>query len=188
MNALLMVDPLIALTAACCIAALLLHAAWAKLGDRDLFHQHLAAYGTPEALQPALVWALPLVEAAAALGLVTPWRGLAALAAAGLLALYGAAMAWHLAHGRVLDCGCGGEPLRLSIALVLRNAVLVLIALVAALPTEPRALGLADGAVAAAAVALSALLLAAFNQLLRQQPAGAASSSNTPPAGDRSPA
>ncbi len=176
-------DPLLLLIAAGWVAALLLHGALAKLADRNLFHQHLAAYGVPEALQPALVWALLLAEGVAALGLVTPWRPAAALLAAGLLALYGGAMAWHLWRGRVLDCGCGGAPLPLSTALVLRNAVLVGVALAAALPASGRAVGLADIAVAAAAVALGALLYAAFTQVLRSQPGrGRSSSSGRSPA------
>lgn len=172
-------DPLLLLICAGWIAALLLHGALAKLADRGLFHQHLAAYGVPEALQPALVWPLPLAEGLAALGLVTPWRPAAALLAAALLALYGAAMAWHLARGRVLDCGCGGAPLPLSAALVLRNGLLVGVALAAALPADTRTIGFADFAVAAAAVALGALLYAGFTQVLRSQPARARSSSSS---------
>jgi hypothetical protein len=164
-------DPLLLLIAAGWTAALLLHAAIAKLADRGLFHQHLAAYGVPDAAQPVLVWALPLAEAAAALGLVTPWRPAAALLAAGLLALYGAAMAWHLLRGRVLDCGCGGAPLPLSAALVARNAVLAAVALAAAPPSTGRPVGVADFGVAAAALLLGALLFAAFSQVLRSQPA-----------------
>ena len=178
-------DPLIPMIAAGWLAALLLLAAVAKLGDRDLFHQHIAAYRAPEALQPALVWALPLAEGVAALGLVSPWRAGAAVLAAALLLLYGAAMGWHLTQGRVLDCGCGGAPLPLSWWLVARNALLATIALAAALPAEPRALGLADYAVATAAVALGALLYAAFNQVLRQQPRRNPSS---PSSSSRSPA
>lgn len=179
------VDPLVPMIAAGWLAALLLLAAVAKLGDRDLFHQHIAAYRTPEGLQPALVWALPLAEGLAALGLVSPWRAAAAVLAAALLLLYGGAMAWHLAQGRVLDCGCGGAPLPLSGWLVARNALLAAIALAAALPAEPRALGLADYAVATAAVAVGALLYAAFNQVLRQQPRPKPSSSSS---SSRSPA
>lgn len=177
-------DPLVLLIAAGWTAALLLHAAVAKLADRGLFHQHLAAYGVPEPLQPALVWALPLAEALLALGLVTPWRTAAALGAALLLASYGAAMAWHLLRGHVLDCGCGGTPLALSPALVLRNAVLAAIAVVAAAPADGRVPGIADFAVAAAALALGALLFAAFHQVLRHQPARRtpASSSGRSPA------
>ncbi len=174
-------DPLILMIAAGCIAAVLLHAAVAKLGDRDAFAQHLAAYGVPDGLQPLLAWALPLAEGALALGLVTPWRPLAALGAAALLLLYGAAMGWHLSQGRVLDCGCGGEPLAQSWALVARNAVLATLAVVAAQPADLRAdgsgLGVGDFAVAAAAVLLAALIYAAFNQLLRQNPAQRAATS-----------
>lgn len=172
-------DPLLILVAAGCTVALMLHAALAKLADRDLFHQHLAAYRVPEALQPAAVWALPLAEGAAALGLVTPWRSAAALLAAALLLTYAGAMAWHLSQGRVLDCGCGGAPLPLSRWLVARNGVLAAVALVAAWPADLREVGFADLAVAAAAVALAALLYAAFGQLLRQQPARHASSSSS---------
>ena len=172
-------DPLLLMIAAGWVAALLLHAAVAKLADRALFHQHLAAYGTPEALQPALVWALPLAECAAALGLVTGARPLAAMLAAALLALYGGAMAWHLTRGHALDCGCGGAPLPLSWALVGRNALLAAVALAAALPADGRAIGLADFAVSAAAVALGALLYAGFTQVLRSQPARRATSSSS---------
>lgn len=174
-------DPLILMIAAGCVAALLLHAAAAKLGDREAFELHLAAYGVPQAAQPALAWALPLAEGALALGLVTPWRAAAAVGAALLLLAYGAAMAWHLSQGRVLDCGCGGEPLPQSWALVARNVLLAALAGVAAQAvaarTDAAALGLADFAVAAAAVLLAALLYAAFNQLLRQRPARRAGNS-----------
>lgn len=180
------VDPLLPMIAAGWIAALLLHAAWAKLADLALFHQHLAAYGVPEPLQPALAWALPLAEATAALGLVTPWRAAAALGAAALLALYGLAMAWHLARGHRLDCGCGGAPLPLSGGLLARNALLAAVGLAAALPTTMRPLALADFAVAGAAVALAALLYAAFHQLLRQQPPRRSGASSSP--SGRSPA
>ena len=167
------IDPLLVLIAASWTAALLLPAAVAKLGDRSMFHQHLAAYRVPEPLQPALVWLLPLAEAAAALGLVTPWRAAAGVLAAALLLLYGAAMAWHLLNakgGRVLDCGCGGAPLPLSGALVARNAVLTAVAVAAALPSTGRPVDAADMAVAAAALLLGALLMAAFSQVLRSVP------------------
>lgn len=167
----LTLDPLLVLIAASWTAALLLPAAVAKLGDRDLFHQHLGAYRVPEPLQPALVWALPLAEGAAALGLVTPWRAAAAFLGAALLLLYGAAMAWHLWQGRVLDCGCGGAPLPLSGALVARNVMLAAVALAAGLPSNGRPVGVADMAVAGAALLLGALLFAAFSQVLRSQPA-----------------
>ena len=86
------------------------HAAVAKLSDRTLFAQHLAAYGLPHGLLPLAVWLIPLAEAATAVALLTPARAWGAAAAAALLLAYGAVMAWHRAHGRRLDCGCWPVP------------------------------------------------------------------------------
>ena len=71
-------DPLVLMLATGALVILMLHASAAKLGDRDLFMQHLAAYGVPDAALGAMTWALPLAELVAALGLMTPWRALAA--------------------------------------------------------------------------------------------------------------
>jgi hypothetical protein len=172
-------DTLIVLIATACTALVLLHAALSKLGARAQFQGHLVAYGVPSALIPALAWALPLAEAAAALALVTPWRPAAAAGAAALWSVYGAVMGWHVARGRVLDCGCGGEPLAVSWWLVARNAMLACTAAAAATSAAPSALGLSDFAVAACTVLLATLIYAAFNQVLRQQPAPRALS--TPP-------
>lgn len=164
-----MIDPLLAWIAVACVATLFAHAALAKLADRALFEQHLAAYGVPHGLLPLLGWVLPLAEVATALALLTPWRAAGAAAAVALLLLYAAAMAWQRAHGRRLDCGCGGEPLPLSWALVLRNLALALLAAAAAAPMAPRALALADFFVIAAALVLGTLLHAALHQMLRHR-------------------
>lgn len=154
--------------AAACVAILFAHAALAKSSDLDLFEQHLGAYRVPPALLPLLRWAVPAAEAAIAALLLSPMRSLGALIAAALLAAYGAAMAWHLAHGRRLDCGCGGPSLPVSWALVIRNAALVGVALVAASPMSlpTHELGFAGFAVIAAAVLLATLLYAAIHQVL----------------------
>jgi hypothetical protein len=162
-------DPLLVWIAVACTATLLAHAALAKLADRSLFQQHLAAYGMPMALLPLLGGLLPLAEATAALALLTPWRSAGAALAAALLLLYAAAMAWHRARGRRLDCGCGGEPLPLSWALVLRNLALAALALAAGAPMHARALSLGDFAVIAAALLLATLLHAALHQTLRHR-------------------
>lgn len=164
-----MTDPLLVWIARACIAALFAHAAVAKLVDRSLFEQHLAAYGVPHRVLPLLAWLLPVAEAAAALALLTPWRGLGAASAAALLGLYAAAMAWHRARGRRLDCGCGGEPLPLSWVLVARNAGLAAMALLAGAPMGSRTLSLADFLVIAAALLLAMLLHAALHQMLRHR-------------------
>jgi len=164
-----MLDPLLVWIAAAGLAVLLAHAALTKLADRPLFEQHLAAYGLPPALTPVLAWALPLAEAALALALLSPARAVGAAGAAALLLAYAGAMAWHRAHGRALDCGCGGEPLPLSWALVLRNALLAAGAAVAAAPMGPRPMALGDFGVVAGAVLLGTLLYAAVHQVLRHR-------------------
>lgn len=161
------VDPLWLMLACGALVILFVHAAAAKLMDRSLFEQHLAAYGVPDALGPVAAVGLPLLEALAAAGLVSPWRAEAAALAAALLALYAGAMAWHRLHGRVLDCGCGGTPLPLSWALVARNAVLIGLCAVSALPVLPREIGLADVATALAGLVLACVLHVALHQLLR---------------------
>jgi uncharacterized membrane protein YphA (DoxX/SURF4 family) len=162
-------DPLLVWIAVACTATLFAHAAITKLGDRALFEQHLAAYGVPSALGGALAWLLPLAEAATALLLLTPWRSAGAALAAALLLSYAAAMAHHRRQGHALDCGCGGEALPLSWALVLRNLVLAALALGAAAPMTARALALADFLVIAAALVLGTLLHAALHQMLRHR-------------------
>jgi hypothetical protein len=162
-------DPLVVWIAVACIATLFAHAAMAKLADRALFEQHLAGYGVPDRLRPAAVWALPLLETALALALLSPWRALGGVAAAVLLSVYGLAMAWHRAQGHALDCGCGGEPLPLSWTLVLRNGLLAALALLAGMPMAPRALAGADFLVIAAALLLATLLHAALHQVLRHR-------------------
>jgi len=163
------VDPLFIVIAVALIAALLIHAAATKLADRVLFEQHLAAYGVSPALQLAASWLLPIAEAAAVVAMLTPWRGAGAAVALGLLLLYAAVMAWHLARGHRPDCGCGGEPIRLSWWLVARNLFLASIAAIASLPATDRPLGVADFGVAAAALMLAACLYAALHQVLRQR-------------------
>lgn len=170
----LTLDPLALMLACGALVIVFVPAAWAKLADRSLFEQHLAAYGAPDAALPALAWALPLAEAAAALGLVTPWRAGAAALGTVLLLLYAAAMAWHRAHGRRLDCGCGGAPLPLSWALVARNLGLAGVAVLAAAPVATRDIGAADIATALGGLLLATLLYTAVHQVLRQSAALAA--------------
>lgn len=169
MDSLFTLDPLPLWIAAALTATLLAHAALAKFSDLALFEQHLAAYRLPEALAPLAVRAIPALEIGAALLLLSSWRAAGAALAFMLLGAYGAAMAWHRVQGRVLDCGCGGEPLPVSWPLVARNAGLALLALAAAGSVAERPMGWPDFAVVAASVVLGVLLYAALNQVLRHQ-------------------
>jgi hypothetical protein len=169
-----MIDPLLVWIALACIATLLAHAAAAKLADRALFEQHLAAYGVPHTLLGSAAFALPAFETVAALSLFTPWRPAGAALAVSLLVVYALAMARSLVRGKPLDCGCGGEPLTVSWALVARNALLTVVALVAGAAMTPRAMGVADFFVVAGALLLATLLYAALHQVLRHRAAPAA--------------
>lgn len=162
-------DPLLLWIAAALLATLFAHAAVSKLADLPLTEQHLAVYGVPDALMPLLKFGLPFAELITAVALLTPWRSVGALLAGVLLLLYAAVMAYHLGRGHVLDCGCGGEPLPVSAALVVRNVALAALAWLACLDAPSRSLGLGDFAVLTAAVALGTLLYAALNQILRHQ-------------------
>lgn len=166
----LLLDPLALGIAAALTAALLAHAALAKFADLALLEQHLSAYGLPFALLGAAARLLPAAELLAAVLVLSPLREAGAALAAALLLAYAGAMAWHRARGHVLDCGCGGQPLPVSWALVLRNLVLAAIAALPLAPAAPRPMGLGDFAVIAAAVLLGTVLYAGFNQILRHLP------------------
>jgi len=101
-----------------------------KLRHRDEFVGVVANYRlAPEALAPLIAWVIIILELLVAISLAT---GLAPVAGAALalslLAAFAVAMAINLARGRrEIDCGCFQSALRqrLSVALVVRNAVLI---------------------------------------------------------------
>lgn len=164
-----MIDPLLVWIALACTATLFAHAAVAKATDLALFEQHLAALGVPHSLLGAASRAVPGAEVLAALLLFTPWRAAGAALAAALLLLYGTVMALHVARGHMPDCGCGGEPLPVSWALVLRNGALAGMAALAAAPMAARAMGVGDFLVVVAALLLACLIYAALHQVLRHR-------------------
>ena len=160
-------DPLPVWIAAVWLAVLMLHAAWSKSRDRLLWLQHLAAYRVPDKSLTVLGVLMPLAEGVSGLLVLTGWRTWGAAACACLLLIYAGVMAWHLQAGRQLDCGCGGEPMPLSWALVARNAGLLLVCAVASTPTTDRVLHWTDVTVMVAAVLLGLLVWAMFHQVLR---------------------
>lgn len=166
-------DPALAWLLRLALAWLLLAAARHKLRDPAGFRNALAGYRLlPERAVSAAARAVPAVEAAAGVGLLVPGSGAGpALLAAGLLTAYGAAIALNLARGRsAIDCGCGGPAggQRLSWGLVVRNALLVGMALAAALPAGPRALLWVDGLTIGAGLPALASLYAAADLAIAQ--------------------
>lgn len=175
-----MLDPLVVVLSQVSLAIIFALSAAGKLRAPDEFLGVVENYRLlPEAAVRPVACALPLVEAAVALGLLAgPTRPHAAAGALGLLALFSAAIAVNLARGRrEIDCGCFGPLLRqrLSWWLVGRNGLLALMA-AACLPgaAAPRPLAWLDLVTAiAAAIALTALYLSA-SYLLSAAPSAAA--------------
>lgn len=146
-------DPVPVHAAAATLSVLLLLGAWDKLRELALFRDAVEAYRLlPATLVAPAALAIALAEAlAGALLLAGPLRAAGALLALALLAVVSGAVALNLARGHTaIDCGCGGiatgrhQPL--SAGLLARNAVLALLALVAAAPGNGRALLWLDAA------------------------------------------
>ena len=164
-------DPLVAALLRSALALLFLVAASHKARDLGGFRATLADYHLlPEG---ASAFAAPLVaasEIAVAAALALPGLRLPApLSAAGLLAVYTAAIAINLARGRRhIDCGCAG-PIRrqpLSGWLIARNVALMAAALVCLLPPRPRPLVWIDALTLLGGVTGLAALYAAVDRLI----------------------
>lgn len=145
------------------------HAAISKLQHRDLIPGIVANYRIlPEPLIAPVATALPFVELALGLALLTGAR-VAVLPAAALLLAFAAAMAINIRRGRShIDCGCGRSQLRqtLSWPLVARNAVLAAIVAVHLLPAPtPTGFDLATAMVGGAVLFLMTLLFTAIGAL-----------------------
>ena len=156
---------------------LLLWASIHKFSDRLQFQGILAAYRLlPSSLLPLAALAIPLFELGLGLAWITGLQSVfVAMATAALLAVYSGAMGFNMLRGNTeIDCGCGLSSSKhktsgyqkLSAGLLLRNAVLIILSLCAALPSNDRMLGLIDYASMALACAVLFLIYAALNQLL----------------------
>jgi len=134
-----MIDPLIQAVLGAALAVLFAAAAAHKLRSGARFAAQLAEYR----LLPA------------------------AIAAAGLLAGYGLAIAINLARGRrYIDCGCGDTRQLLSPWLLVRNGLLAGGAILVALPAEARVAGWAEVVVGCVAFVVLVLTYLAAEKLL----------------------
>lgn len=162
---------MLSLSFALMLAVILLVAARHKLRAPQRFARQLQAYELlPEAWVGMVARSVPWGEIVIALALLVPsLRPLAAAAAGILLATYGAAMAINLWRGRHdIDCGCSGPELDrpLDMALVVRNIVLALMAVVAAVHAGPAVASVAGLLVIVAFVVSGLMLYAAVEGLL----------------------
>ena len=94
------------------LGGLFVYSAWGKIGDPGLFaHQVMRYELLPECLVGLFSLTLPMLELLVGLALVfTKWTREAALMIVALLAMFIAALAWAVANGLEIDCGCFGVP------------------------------------------------------------------------------
>jgi hypothetical protein len=146
-----------------------------KLRDPELFAGALANYRlVPRWLETPIAWAIPIAESAAAAGLLfDASRAIAAAALVMLLAVFSGAIAINLVRGRVhIDCGCFGPALRQELSgwLLVRNAVLMIAAAVAAMPISARRLEWLDAITIVLGAATLTVLYVSANYALGNAP------------------
>lgn len=158
-------DPTLHLVCRLGLAALFAAAAVHKLRDLAAFRATLAAYALlPAALVRPAALLLPGVEIATSIGLLAGGAYGGAVAAA-LLLLYSAAIGWNLWRGRTeIDCGCFARAVRapLGVDLIIRNGLLLAVAIAAAGQPGERPLSALDAVAVVGAVVTAGLLLAGF--------------------------
>jgi hypothetical protein len=172
----LIADPALVVTVAAALALLFSLSGSHKLRAPAMFRAALDRYAL---LSPAgnaiAVLLVPAVELGIALGLMHPQtRPIAAIAAAGVLVLYGLVMARAMWRGQdIMDCGCSLGPATHPVQwpLVWRNALLAACALLLALPFElelapARELSAYDVLTIGLAVVMASLLYTLSNTLI----------------------
>ena len=169
------VDPVLGWMVTAAAAAVFAASGALKFYDLETFRGAVANYRIlPQWLEAPFAWTVPVIECAAALGLLAPaLRPRAALALIALLGAFTAAVVINLARGRTdIDCGCFGPALRqrLSWWLPVRNAALLVLLAIAAMPTDGRAMGWLDFATVGFAAATLVVLYAAANYLIANAP------------------
>ena len=169
------IDPVLGWIAAAAAAAIFAGSGALKFYDLETFRGAVTNYRLlPQILEAPFAWIAPVVETAAALGLLlAPIRSSSALVLVILLSVFTGAIVINLARGRTdIDCGCFGPALRqrLSWWLLLRNGVLFVLLIVAAMPVGGRAMDPLDYATVMMAAATVVVLYAAANYLIANAP------------------
>lgn len=165
-----LIDPLISWLARFGLALLFASAAAHKLRAPSGFTATLRAYRVmPDALAPHAAAAAIGIELALAACLLLPLTApFGAQAAAALLGVYSGAIALNLRRGRRdIDCGCLGSAGRqpLSEWLLARNACLLAVAGLAALPCSLRTLVWMDAVSLLAGLLVASLLFVSLSGL-----------------------
>lgn len=161
--------PILVIIAAGTLVCVFARAAMHKAADVRMFAHTMRGYRMlpAGALLPATIGLLS-AEIAIAVGLIVPEsRALAAGAAFALLVVYAGAIAINLMRGNThIDCGCGGAGQGLSWYLILRNAVLAGLCVVAMAPLLPVEMNSVAWTSAAAGILSFLLLFAGMEKLI----------------------
>jgi hypothetical protein len=159
-------DLMIQLVAALSLTIVLGYSSFAKLRDRGRFSIAVTNLGVPTRFVSLVTTGIPVIEMALAIGLVIPGlRQPCGIAAAGLVFIFTAVIAINLvSHEERPSCNCFGASSARPIGkqTLVRNAVIISVAVLAALP--PTEMDLNDHAwlliiVAAAGLELLAVLI-----------------------------
>jgi Methylamine utilisation protein MauE len=169
------IDPVFGWMAAVAAAAIFAASGALKFYDLEAFRGAVANYRLlAQWLATPFAWTAPVLECAAALGLLlSPIRVSAALVLIALLGVFTGAIVINLARGRTdIDCGCFGPALRqrLSWWLLLRNGALFALLALAAMPAGGRPMEFLDLATVAMAAATVVVLYTAANYLIANAP------------------
>lgn len=161
-------DPVFGLIARCLLAFVFALALLHKLLAPMAFAATVRNYRLlPPVLAATAAYLLIGLELLALVGLLLGMRS-AALLAGTLLAVYTVAIAINFARGlRDIDCGCSGPAIRQPLDgwLIIRNAGLIILALLAAMPVSSRPLNFLDGVTTLAALLAFALIYMSANRL-----------------------
>jgi uncharacterized membrane protein YphA (DoxX/SURF4 family) len=119
----------IALAVRIALGGILVLAGSLKLPDPSAFANEIANYRFLPSLAPWLAATLPMVEIVLGMALVVApqsWRRAAALATAGLMAIFTVAVTQVVARGINVDCGCfGGSSGPVTLITVGRDLILL---------------------------------------------------------------
>ena len=168
------IDPLLRLVATSFTVVVLARAIIEKLLDYEVYIANLREYQLlPEQFTAGAAAALVLAEIAAVVCLLAPaWATIGGVLTMALLALYAAAMTAAMVRGNSeIECGCGGEGQIVTSGLVVRNAVLIVIAGSILMPTSGRPMTWSDILGGSLAVLVGFLLLAIAEQIIKNSAA-----------------
>ncbi|MBV6422252.1 MAG: hypothetical protein NAOJABEB_00027 [Steroidobacteraceae bacterium] len=146
-------------------------AGWQKLSTFNYFQQVLADYQIlPKSWVPLVARTLPLLEVGAGLALLVPFaHDPALMLLTVLLAIYSAAIALNILRGRSeIDCGCAGpgQEQAISAWLIVRNTVLLSLALLARTMPQAETIGAMGWVVGLLGAVLAAVIYHSSNQLI----------------------